>query len=119
MKSLIVLVGIMGSFGIMANERIAMKEYKAVPGMDYAFELVTDQYQKVVLDCQGFAGGMRFYNHKKLKHEFYLDNYKACPAMHEFIKKSTEDELPVCLDIEADPDTQKETLTVSNEEDCQ
>ena len=39
--------------------------------------------------------------------------------MHEFIKKSTEDELPVCLDIEADPDTQKETLTVSNEEDCQ
>lgn len=121
MKKLIILVGILGALGVRAeSERIAMKDYIAVPDMDYAFEIVNDQYPKVILDCQGIAGGMRFYTDKnKMKHEFYLDNYSDCPAMHEYLKGSLEDQLPVCLDIEVNAETGQKVLTVSNEEDCQ
>lgn len=122
MRKVIVLVGFMSCFGAKANsfshERVAMKDYIAVPDMDYVFEVVTDQYQKVILDCQGIAGGLRFYNEKKMKHQFYLDNYSHCPAMHDFFKKSQESQLPVCLDIEADEETNEKILTVSNDEDC-
>ena len=58
---------------------------------------------------------MNFYNNKKLVHGIYLDAYSDCPNMHAFITDSRANKLPVCLEIEVESNT----LTVSNEADCQ
>ncbi|MGZ3786909.1 MAG: hypothetical protein ACXVLQ_00215 [Bacteriovorax sp.] len=118
MKKVIILVGLLTAFGAQAEtyERTLVKDYIPVPSMDFAFEIKTSKFQKVILDCQSFVTGMNFYNDKKVVHSFYLDAYGDCQNMHDFIKGSKEKNLPVCLEIE----TESNSLTVSNAgDDCQ
>jgi len=117
MKKVIVLVSLLVAFGLKAEtyERTLVKRYIAVPNMDYSFEIKTSKYDKVILDCQSFVTGMNFYKNKKLVHGIYLDAYSDCPDMHTFITHSLTEKMPVCLEIE----TESNTLTVSNESDCQ
>jgi hypothetical protein len=117
MKKMIILVGFLMSFGLKAEtyERTVVENYSPVQNMDYSFEIKSNKFDKVILDCQSFITGMSFYNDKKLVHGIYLDAYSDCPNMHNFITESIADHQPVCLEIELESNT----LTVSNESDCQ
>ncbi len=120
MKKAIVLVGILFTFTLKAEtvERALMKDYIPVSDRDYAYEVKTDKFEKVILDCGGFAGWMTFYRDSKVVHNIYMDTYTDCPRMHDFLNGSKENKLPVCLQVEGAPD--KSRLTVSNEAaDCQ
>ena len=116
-KKVITLVGLLVAFGLKAEtyERTLVKGYIPVPNMDYSFEIKTSKYDKVILDCQSFITGMNFYKNKKLVHGIYLDAYSDCPDMNNYITNSLADKMPICLEIE----TESNTLTVSNESDCQ
>lgn len=117
MKKMIILVGFLMSFGLKAEtyERTLVESYSPVRDMDHSFEIKSDKFDKVILDCQSFVTGMSFYNNNKLVHGIYLDAYSDCPNMHNFITESIADHQPVCLEIELESNT----LTVSNEFDCQ
>ena len=114
---MIVLVGFLMSFGLKAEtyERTVVENYSPVQNMDYSFEIKSNKFDKVILDCQSFITGMSFYKDKKLVHGIYLDAYSDCPNMHNFITESIAEHQPVCLEIELESNT----LTVSNESDCQ
>jgi hypothetical protein len=118
MKKVIILLGIFFSFTLKAEtyERTLMQDYKPVTDMDFAFEIKTSRYQKVVLDCQSFITGMTFYKNNKPVHSIYLDAYGDCQNMHTFLQDSFSKKIPVCLEVE----TENQTLTVSNDgEGCQ
>jgi hypothetical protein len=116
MKKLMVLVGIMVSFTLKAElvERALMEDYVPVADRDFAFEVKTKKFDKVILDCGGFVGWMTFYRSEKIVHNVYMDTYSDCPNMHDFLNGSKQDKKPVCLSVAGN------SLTVSNEEsDCQ
>jgi hypothetical protein len=117
MKRLIILVGLLSAFTLKAEtyERTLVQDYTRVPNMDYSFEIKTDKFDKVILDCQSFITGINFYKKNKLAHGIYLDAYSECPEMHSFINDSRAKGEPVCLEIEVESNS----LTVSNEPDCQ
>jgi hypothetical protein len=117
MKKLMVLISFLCAFNLKAEtyERTLVKGYRLVPKMDYSFEIKTSKYDKVILDCQSFVTGINFYKNKKLVHGIYLDAYSDCPDLHSYITDSLAQKLPICLTIE----TESNTLTVSNESDCQ
>lgn len=118
MKKVIILVGIIYASLLRAEtfEKTLMEDYTPVPNMDYAFEIKTARYQKVVLDCQSFVTGMTFYNNDKLVHSIYLDAYGDCQNMHNFLINSLKNKKPVCLELAVESNS----LTVSNEAaDCQ
>ena len=117
MKKLIVLVVFLCAFDLRAQtyERTLVNGYRPLPNMDYSFEIKTSRYDKVILDCQSFVTGINFYKNKKLAHGIYLDAYSDCPNMHSYITDSLAQNLPICLEVE----TESNTLTVSNESDCQ
>lgn len=116
MKKVIILVGIFFALGLQAEtvERALMEDYVPVPNKDFAFEVKTKVFEKVILDCGGFVGWMTFYKEGKIAHNVYMDTYTDCPNMHEFLSGSKEKKKPVCLQVEGNK------LTVSNEAaDCQ
>jgi len=115
---MIILVGLLSAFGLKAQtyDRTLVNDYVPVKNMDFAFEVKTSKFQKVILDCQSFVTGMTFYNNKKVIHSIYLDAYGDCQDMHKFLYESKNQKLPVCLQVEVESNS----LTVSNEElDCQ
>jgi hypothetical protein len=114
---MIVLVGLLGALTLKAEsiDRVKMLDYIPVEHMNYAFEVKTSKFEKVILDCQSFITGMNFYNNKKVVHSIYLDAYGDCQNMHNFLMESKNSNIPVCLEVEGE----SRTLTVSNEDDCQ
>lgn len=118
MKKVMVLVGLMLTFTLKAEtlEKSLMLDYTPVTNMDFAFEIKTARYDRVVLDCQSFVTGMNFYKNKKVVHSIYLDAYGDCQNMHEYLQENFKNKVPVCLEVE----TENNSLTVSNEvEGCQ
>lgn len=118
MKKLIVLVGLSLAFTLQAEtlERTLMQDYRPVANMDFAFEIKTSFYTKIILDCQSFVTGMTFYKDKKVAHSIYLDAYGDCQNMHNYLQDSFTKKIPVCLEIE----TESNQLTVSHDsEGCQ
>ena len=117
MKKMIVLVGFLSAFGLKAEtfERTLVDDYTPVPNMDYSFEIKSDKFDKIILDCQSFITGINFYNDNKFVRGIYLDAYSDCPNMHQFITESISAKKPVCLEVEIESNS----LTVSNEPDCQ
>jgi|GEM_PF-775295 len=113
MKKAIFLLGLSLAFAVQAEtiERNSMQDYKPVAHMDFAFEIKTSRYSRIVLDCQSFVTGMTFYQDKKVIRSIYLDAYGDCQNMHDFLQQSHNDKKPVCLEVE----TENNTLTVSNE----
>lgn len=120
-KLIILMVVVLASFGVVAKEMAAkdletamMLDYVPVPDREFAYEVKTREFDKVILDCGGFVGWMSFYRDGKIAHNVYLDTYSDCPNMHEFLSDSKEKKAPVCLMVE------DKELTVSNEPgDCQ
>ena len=116
MKKVIILVGLLAAFAVKAEtvEKVLMEDYLPVEGRDFAFEIKTKKFDKVILDCGGFVGWMTFYRDGKIAHNIYLDTYSDCPNMHDFLNGSKENKKPVCMQVEGN------ALTVSNREaDCQ
>lgn len=115
MKKMIILVGIVFSLSATAQspEKVMMDDYLPVPDRDFAFEVKTKVFEKVVLDCGGFVGWMTFYRDGKIAHNVYLDTYSDCPNMHDFLSSSHENKRPVCMQVEG------KSIMVSNEpDDC-
>lgn len=118
MKRLIVFLGLFLACNLRAEtyEKTLMQDYRPVANMDFAFEIKTSLYSKVILDCQSFVTGMTFYKDKKVAHSIYLDAYGDCQDMHKFLQDSFNKKIPVCLEIESESNR----LTVSHDsEDCQ
>lgn len=81
-------------------EKTLMKDYVKTK-MDYMFEIKTNKYEKVILDCQSFIQGLSFYNNKKVAHFFYLEP-QDCQDLHLSLKDSKENKVPVCFEISED-----------------
>lgn len=116
MKILIALATMMLALNSWAKapERVLMEDYFPLSDREFAYEIKTKEFDKVILDCGGFLGWMSFYRNNKIAYNVYLDTYGDCPNMHDFLNNSKERNVPVCLMVEG------KNLTVSNEpDDCQ
>lgn len=116
MKSVIALTTMLLSLNAwtMGPEKALMDDYFPVSDREFAYEVKTKAFDKVILDCGGFLGWMSFYRDNKIAYNVYLDTYGDCPNMHDFLNNSKEQKIPVCLMVEDN------NLTVSNEpDDCQ
>ncbi len=119
MKKLIVLVGLFLAIGLHAEaaEKAMMDDYVPVEDREFAFEVKTKTFDKIILDCGGYVGWMSFYRDGKIAYNVYMDTYSDCPHMHDYLSDSKEKKLPVCLQVEGPAD--KSSLTVSNDpSDC-
>ncbi len=101
-------------------EKTLMKDYLKTK-MDYMFEVKTNKYEKVILDCQSFIQGISFYNNKKVAHFFYLDP-QDCQDLHFSLKDSKENKVPVCFEISEDTKVTGEKTNslniVNDSEEC-
>jgi hypothetical protein len=78
------------------------------------YELKTDKYEKVILDCQGFIKGMRFYYNNQEERLVYMEE-DTCDEVHAFLSDSKTNGDPVCLELNAD----KNSIVFSRETtDC-
>ena len=113
MKKLALFLVLTHVFAIKAEtyERTQITDYSPIASMDFAYEITTPLYDRIVLDCQSFVTGMTFYQNQKVAHSFYLDAYGECQSMHELIVNSREKNVPVCLEVE----TESKTLNVFND----
>lgn len=113
MKKLIVLIGIVSSFNAFSNELIKMPMQDLVSTeMEYVFEIKTNKFDKVILDCQSFITGMSFSNNGQMKSNVYLDMF-LCEEMVNFLQESKSENLPVCIGLDQD----NEELVISRETD--
>ncbi|MDO9183308.1 MAG: hypothetical protein Q7U04_12920 [Bacteriovorax sp.] len=119
MKKLIIVVGLSGAFSVMAEtyQRTPILGLAPQANMYASYEVITNKFEKVVLDCQGFINGMRFYNDKKLIREIRMVDYGTCEYLYDFINQSQKDNKAVCMEIEEESNS----LNLSNNEviDCQ
>jgi len=119
MKKATILLGIFFAVSLQAQtmEKALVDDYTPITNRESAFEIKTKIFDNIVLDCGGYVGWMTFYKKGKVVHNVYLDTYDDCPNMNDYLSKSRENKLPICLQIEGWGDKSK--LTVSNEEaDC-
>ncbi len=102
MKKMISMIGLLVSMTVVASagELIKMPMQDLVStDMDYVFEVKTNKFDKVVLDCQSFITGMSFSNGGELKSNIYLDMF-LCEEMVTFLQDSKRDQLPVCIGLD-------------------
>jgi len=102
MKKLIVLVGIMGSFALQAEqiERMTMKDYLPTE-FDEMFEIKTDLYKKVILDCQGFFKGVYFYRQDKISHQIYMEE-EDCKDLNQYLVDAKNQHQAICFELDAE-----------------
>lgn len=102
MKKLIVLVGMLGSFALYAEqvERMPMQDYLPTE-FDEMFEIKTDAYNKVVLDCWGFVKGVYFYRQDKISTQVYMEETE-CLEFNQFLADAKNQHQAVCLELDAD-----------------
>lgn len=115
MKKMISMIGLLMSMTVVATagELIKMPMQDLVStDMDYVFEVKTNKFDKVVLDCQSFITGMSFANGGVEKNNVYLDMF-MCEEMVNFLQESKRDQLPVCIGL----DTDYNELVISRETD--
>lgn len=115
MKKLIVLIGIVSSYSANAfsSELIKMPMQDLVSTeLDYVFEIKTNKFDKVILDCQSFITGMSFSDKGQMKSNIYLDMF-LCEEMVNFLQESKSENLPVCIGL----DQENEELVISREVD--
>jgi hypothetical protein len=111
------MIGLLMSMTVVvsAGEIIKMPMQDLIStDMDYVFEIKTNKFDKVVLDCQSFITGMSFSNGGVMKSDVYLDMF-MCEEMVMFLQESKRDNLPVCIGL----DGEYNELTISREvEEC-
>jgi hypothetical protein len=117
MKKVIVLIGYFLSLSthVYASEVIKMPVLDLLPTpLDYAVEIKTTKFDKVVLDCQSLRMGISFSENGTIKSDIYL-NEENCNGIMEFLFESKEQDLPVCLGL----DSENENLEISRQmSDC-
>lgn len=69
--------------------------------LDFVYEVKTDKYDKILLDCQGFVKGMRFYYNNQEERLVYMDE-DLCEEVNQFLQTSKDSKQPVCLELNAD-----------------
>ena len=67
--------------------------------MDYVFEVKTNKFDKVILDCQSFITGMSFSNKGVEKSNVFLDMF-MCDELVTFLQDSKRESLPVCIGLD-------------------
>ena len=115
MKKMISMIGLLISMTVVASagELIKMPMHDLVStDMDYVFEVKTNKFDKVVLDCQSFITGMSFSNGGEMKSNIYLDMF-MCEEMVTFLQESKRDNLPVCIGL----DDEYQELVITREVD--
>jgi len=117
MKKLIIAIGLlMASIvtTVRASDIVKMPMNDIVStDMDYVFEVKTNKFDKVLLDCQSYITGMSFSNAGVLDSDIYLDMFQ-CEEMVNFLKDSKKDNLPVCIGLDRD----NLELLITREKDC-
>jgi hypothetical protein len=68
---------------------------------DYMYEVKTEAYQKIILDCQGFIMGMGFYYNDQMERKIYMDE-ETCQDVNQFLRDSKKNNEPVCLELNAE-----------------
>ena len=109
------MIGLLLSMTVVAKggELIKMPMQDLVStDMDYVFEVKTNKFDKVVLDCQSFITGMSFSNGGEMKSNIYLDMF-MCEEMVTFLQESKRDNLPVCIGL----DDEYQELVITREVD--
>jgi hypothetical protein len=81
--------------------------------MDRMFEIKTNNYDKVILDCQSYKFGLKFYRHFMLVRDYYLDA-DQCEDLHSFLTAAKEQKFGICFVIDGDGLDIRE----SNPSDC-
>ena len=100
---MIVLVGLLMSVSTVASAgeiiKMPMQDYFATPEMDYVYEIKTNKFDKVLLDCQSFITGISFHNNGVQKSNVYLDMF-MCEELIQYLSESKRDNLPVCIGLD-------------------
>lgn len=101
MKNLIVIVCLFASSYLKADLIVKMpiKEYLTTE-MDMVYELKTDHYQKITLDCLGFVKGLRFYHNNTEERLVYMDE-DLCEETNQYLSTSFQTNEPVCMELNA------------------
>lgn len=81
---------------------------------DYMWEVKTEKYQKILLDCQGFIMGMSFYYNNQLERKIVMSD-QACQEVYTFIKDSKDNQEPACMELDVD---QNSLVFSRKAEDC-
>lgn len=103
MKKMIIMIGLLMSFGAFAGDivRMPMQDFAPTGGMDFVFEIKTTKFDNVVLDCQSFITGMSFADKGELKASVYLDMF-MCEELVQYLSDSKRNNLPVCIGVDAE-----------------
>ena len=103
MKNLIRMIGLLTSLTAVASaedlQRMPMQDFLTTD-MDYIFEVKTNKFDKVILDCQSFITGMSFSNGGVEKSNIFLDIVE-CGEVLTFLEESKRDNLPVCIGLDS------------------
>jgi hypothetical protein len=118
MKKLIILVGISWGISTQAGTIVRAPMLDYLPTENYAmFEIKSNMinFQKIILDCQGFNMGVYFYNKDKVQNQFHMDE-QDCEGFHQFLTDSKNQHQSICLEIDAN----SKVLEVTDKklEDC-
>ncbi len=105
MKKLTLLIGLFlvsFSYHIKASEVVKTSVVGLMPTeLEYAVEIKTDKFDKVVLDCQSLRMGISFESKGEIYSDIYL-NEMMCGEVMEFVVTSMQDGLPVCIGVDKD-----------------
>lgn len=115
MKKMISMIGLLVLSTVVASagelNKMPMQDLISTD-MDYVFEVKTNKFDKVVLDCQSFITGMSFSNNGEVKSNIYLDMF-MCEDMVNFLVESKKENLPVCIGL----DDEAQELYITRETD--
>lgn len=101
MRKTIGLMTLLFSLSTLAQvQSIQVEEYLSTD-MDFIFEISNKNYEKVVLDCQGFINGVNLYDHHG-RHDLLILDIGECEDIHVQIVQGLEKEAPVCLKVDLD-----------------
>lgn len=102
MKNMLILVGILGAFAVKAESVVNLPVLAYLPTQfELMHEIKTNQYEKVVLDCQGYVMGMYFYQNGKYERQIVMTE-KSCLEFDKFLVDTQEQHQPVCLELDRD-----------------
>ncbi len=100
---MIVLIGLLITQMTFAGDIVNMRMLDFVPTqeMDFVFEVKTNKFDKVLLDCQSLRMGISFSNEGVMVSDIYLNN-DMCNQLYDFFAASKEENLPVCIGLDSE-----------------
>jgi hypothetical protein len=116
MRKLILLLGFSVAMSAKAEmiARMPVIDYVKTD-FDYMYEIKTDKYQKIILDCQGFIMGMNFYSVNQLERKIVMDE-ELCQEVNSYLGDAKKNGDPVCMEL----NTEDNSIVFSGKTtDCQ